>query len=344
MSTRYRVAIAGRHRMVQRKLMGHNFAAAFAAVPESEIVAFFDRGAQTRADFVQCWGDVPSYDDYARMLQAVQPDILCIATRQTFHADQIEQAVAAGVRGILCDKPLATSLAEVDRVVAACRGHNVPLLFALDRRWLASYRQLKQWVADGLVGSVTSVIAYGVPNLINHGCHWYDTALMLMGDPEPIWVSGFVDDLSDEPPDSRRHMDPPGRGQIGLSNGAQLLIAPDGGARPAFTIIGEEGHLLILNDGEEAYLWKKDKVGLRALELPPGDAHWPAGPAMVTDLVGAIAAGSVTTCDVEPARRASEIGFALHLSHAQAGRRVTLPAAGDVARRVTISSCPWGNE
>ena len=32
------------------------------------------------------------------------------------------------------------------------------------------------------MGAVTSVIAYGAPNLINHGCHWYDTALMLVGD------------------------------------------------------------------------------------------------------------------------------------------------------------------
>ncbi|MEZ4732872.1 MAG: hypothetical protein R3E79_37705 [Caldilineaceae bacterium] len=39
----YRIAIAGCHRMTSRKLSSHNFAAAFAAVPDTEVVAIFDR-------------------------------------------------------------------------------------------------------------------------------------------------------------------------------------------------------------------------------------------------------------------------------------------------------------
>ena len=133
-----RVAVAGCHRMLQPTLAGHNFASAFAAVPDTEMVAVFDRGTETRADFVRCWGEMPVYDDFARMLQEVHPDLLCIATRQTLHAEQIEQAAAAGVRGILCDKPLATSLIESDRIIAACRERGIALTFALDRRWHAS--------------------------------------------------------------------------------------------------------------------------------------------------------------------------------------------------------------
>lgn len=337
---RYRVAIAGCHRMTSRKLGSHNFAAAFAAVPDVEVVAIFDRGVQTQADFVACWGDLPTYDDYTRLLYEVQPDILCIATRQTLHADQIEQAVAAGVRGLFCDKPLATSLAEMDRIVTACHTHQVPLLFALDRRWMAPYVYLCEMVEKGTVGAVTSILANGVPNLMNHGCHWYDTALTLVGDPEPLWASGLVVDVSTEPSDSRRRMDPPGHGQIGLSNGAILTIAPDGGRRPSFTIIGETGRLLILNDGEEAFLWLDDS-GLQRLPLPSHGLDWPAGPAMVADLIGALETGTATACDVEQARRATEIGFALHLSHVQDGRRITLPAA---ERNLSIPSFPWGNE
>lgn len=336
----YRVAIAGCHRMTNRPLAGHNFAAAFAAVPATEIVAVFDHGAQTRAEFVACWGDLPAYADYTRMVQEVQPDLLCIATRQTMHADQIEQAVAAGVRGILCDKPLATSLAEADRIRAACHAHKVPLLFALDRRWMAPYRHLREAIANGIIGAVTSVTAHGVPNLINHGCHWIDTALMLVGDPEPLWVSGRVADLATEPPDSRRRLDPPGWGQVGLNNGALLSIVPDGGRRPAFTIFGERGRLLILNDGEEVYQWLDDS-GLQRVTVPPPGVDWPAGPAMVRDLVNALETGAATACDLAQAGRATEVSFAIHLSHAQHGRRITLPATD---RTLSISSFPWGNE
>ncbi|MBX3011419.1 MAG: Gfo/Idh/MocA family oxidoreductase [Caldilineaceae bacterium] len=339
----YRVAIAGCHRMVTRPLAGHNFASAFAAVPETEIVAVFDLGAPTRAAFVQCWGDMPAYDDYAQMLQEVQPDLLCIATRQTMHADQIEQAVAAGVRGILCDKPLATALEEGDRILAACQAQSVPLLFALDRRWHAPYQFLRQQIANELVGSVKQITAYGLPNLINHGCHWYDTALMLVGDPEPIWASGLVDDVSGDPPDARRRLDPAGSGQIGLSNGAILSVMAAGGPRPAFDVLGDQGRLLILNDGANGYLYRNDAAtaGLQMLDLPPATPDWPAGPAMVRDLVNAVATATNTSCDIDQARRANEIGFALHLSHAQHGRRITLPAS---ERALSIPSFPWGNE
>ena len=340
MTSPYRVAIAGCHRMTHKKLIGHNFAAAIAIVPDTEIVAVFDRGEQTRADFVACWGDLPAYEDYARLLQEVQPDILCIATRQTMHADQIEQAVAAGVRGILCDKPLATSLAEMDRIIAACQRHNVPLLFALDRRWMAPYYHLCEIVEAGTLGTITAIHAHGLPNLINHGCHWYDTALMLAGDPEPLWVSGLVADLSADPPEARRRLDPPGHGQVGLSNGAILTIAPDGGGRPAFTVIGEKGRLFVFNDAQEAYLWH-DNAALQRLDLRPVGFDWPAGPAMVADLIGALETGTATSCDLEQARRSTEIGFAIHLSHAQQGRRIPLPAA---ERNLSIPSFPWGNE
>jgi UDP-N-acetyl-2-amino-2-deoxyglucuronate dehydrogenase len=358
------VAIAGCHRMLQPQLAGHNFAAAFAAVPETQVVAVYDRGPETRADFVRCWGErcgeVAAFDNYGRMLREVQPDLLCLATRQTLHAAQIEEAAAAGVRGILCDKPLATTLLEADRIHAACREHAIALTFALDRRWHAAYRQLRQWIAEGMVGRVTSVLAYGAPNLINHGCHWYDTALMLVGDPEALWVSGWVDDLLNEPADSRRRLDPPGRAEVGLSNGALLYVTADGGRRAAFEVVGEEGRLLILQDADFCYLWREQDdaghAGLRPLEMPPKVEPWPAGPAMVRDLVAAVTsrttisrtprshamtAHAATACDIEQARWATEIGFAIHLSHQRDGARVTLPV---LDRTLSIPSFPWGNE
>jgi predicted dehydrogenase len=335
-----RVAIAGCHRMVNRTPGSHNWATAFDAVPETKIVAVFDKGAETRAAFVDCWGDVPTFDDYARTLREIQPDVVCIATRQTMHAEQIEWAVTSGVKGILCDKPLCASLAEMDRIIAACRRGRVPLAFGLDRRWYPSYHHLRQMVADGAVGAVTGATAYGLPNLINHGCHWYDALLMLVGDSEPTWVSGLVDDVSNDPPDSRRRMDPSGRGQMGLANGAVASVT-SGTPGVAFEVMGERGRLLIFNDAREAHLWSADGKRLKPVALPPTEGGWLAGPAAVRDLVRAIQTGGATSCDVEHARRATEIGFAIHVSHAADGARVMLPAA---ERTLRIESFPWGNE
>ena len=344
-----RIAFAGCHRMLSAKPGSHNFAAAFAALPDIRFAAVYDRDEATRLQFRECWaarGDVAEYDSYDRMVSEARPDIVCIATRQTQHADQVERAVAAGARGIFLDKPLVTCLDEADRVVAACR--DVPLFFALDRRMVPQYCNLRQQLSAGLLGDIATISAYGLPNVINHGCHWYDTLLALAGDPEPAWVSGFVDDLSNEPPDSRAHMDPAGRAQIGLRDGRVLSVSADGkhlhsGNRMAFDIIGEKGRVFVLNDALECYLWldSETQPEWRRLDLPPGDGPWPAGSAMARSLVAAVSDGLRSECDVGPARRATEIGFAIHLSSQQNGARIDLPAA---ERSLRIESFPWGNE
>ncbi len=322
---------------------GHNFATAFHAVPETEVVGIFDLGTDTRSEFVDCWRDVwrniPTYDDYPQMLSEIKPDLLCIATRQTMHADQIELAVQAGVCGILSDKPLVTTLAEMDRIIAACE--NVPLLLGLEKRWYPRYQSLRKLIAEGTIGPVTSIVAYGLPNLINHGCHWYDMLLLLAGDIELAWVSGLVNNVSGEPEDSRRRMDPSGCGQIGLANGMVLYITADG-QQMSFEVLGERGRLFILNDGNDSFIWLvDDESGVRPLDMPEETTAWPAGPAMVRDLVQAVQTGGRTSLDIDRARRATEIGFAIHASSAAAGAKVDLPMD---ERSFRIESFPWGNE
>ena len=346
-----RVAIAGCHRMLDTLPRAHNWANGFSRVPETVVVAVFDKGAETREEFRtvwrDTWGDVPSYGDYDKMLAETKPDIVCVTTRQTMHADQIEAAVAAGVKGIACEKPFATSLEEADRIISACRGAGVPLAYLLDRRWSAAYRAIRKLLGEGAIGPVTNVLAFGAPNLINHGPHWYDTALALARDPEPIWTSGHVDGLPGEPAESRRHMDPPGRSWTLLSNGARMVTMPEGPHQLAFNVYGAEGGLVSLNDGQDAYYWRTDDAGgvpageTRPVELTSDQEEWPTGRAAVEDLVNAVRSGRHTACDLDEARRATEIGFAIHSSHKAGGARMELPLPD---RTLRVESFPWGNE
>ena len=63
-----RVAVAGCHRMTHRTPGSHNFATAFHAVPETDVVAVFDLGADTRTEFVDCWrGGLGRPSDLSRL-------------------------------------------------------------------------------------------------------------------------------------------------------------------------------------------------------------------------------------------------------------------------------------
>lgn len=69
-------------------------------------------------------------------------DVAVIGSPDRFHAEQIEAMCAAGVRGILVEKPLATTAAEVQRVVSAVKSSSVALvvgaMHTYDPAWLAA--------------------------------------------------------------------------------------------------------------------------------------------------------------------------------------------------------------
>ena len=265
-SNKLRVAVAGCHRQTTQPLAGHNFSSALAVNPDVEVVGVFDHGAATRAAYVDCWGETwpglaafESFDD----LMGTEPDIVVIAARQTMHADFVERAVAAGAKGLLVDKPLCTSLEEADRIAAACaEGSGVPLLYALDRRWNAAWDYLRQAVADGMVGEVRAASCYGVSNTVNHGCHYTDLILGLLGDPEPAWVSGRLENpptrqWSPPPPSEREAMDPASDCLVGFADsGAVAHFTPAGAL--GVELVGDLGRLVVYGDAAAATLSRAD--------------------------------------------------------------------------------------
>jgi predicted dehydrogenase len=220
-----------------------------------------------------------------------------------------------------------------------CRANQLAFAFGLDRRWSRRYERIVRAVREGLVGEVQAITAFGVPSLVNLGCHWFDVILRLAGDPEVAWVSGSVDPLGAEPPESRRHLDPPGSCRIGFENGVEAF-ATWRGAGLEFDVVGTRGRAVLARDGTELHYWRSDDsvVRRRRLALPPETPPWPR---TVRDLVAALDGGGATVCDVECARRASEISFAVHDSHRRGGHPVS-PAETD--RGLRVESFPWGNE
>jgi len=67
------------------------------------------------------------YDEYERCLE--DADAVYIATPNSEHADLAVRAAAQG-KHVLCEKPLAVTDAECDRIIRACRDHRVKLMTA----------------------------------------------------------------------------------------------------------------------------------------------------------------------------------------------------------------------
>lgn len=55
-------------------------------------------------------------------------DVVAVCSPHQFHAEQVEAATRAGKRAILCEKPLATTVEQAQRIAAASAGSGVPVI------------------------------------------------------------------------------------------------------------------------------------------------------------------------------------------------------------------------
>jgi len=103
-----------------------------------------------------------------------------LATPHSLHVEQIAAVAAAG-KPVWSEKPLALTLAEAERAVAACRAAGVPFGLGNNKRCFASMRELKRVVADGEIGEVLHIEA--------HFCNEHSTRV----------TGGWRDDPSESP-------------------------------------------------------------------------------------------------------------------------------------------------
>ncbi len=86
-------------------------------------------------------------------------DAVVIATPADTHVDLISEAVARGVP-VLCEKPLALSLSEADRAVRIVGDSDIPVQMGFNRRFDPGYREARQKIANGSMGTVTLVVGH----------------------------------------------------------------------------------------------------------------------------------------------------------------------------------------
>lgn len=124
-------------------------------INNAALVAVADERRPYAETFAGKFGVEAHYTDYRRLLDRKDIDAVIITSFTSAHAEQVEASAASG-RHILLDKPIATSLADAGRIVAAAEQHHVRLLMAYLLRYLPAYRKAKELVDQGVIGTPTS--------------------------------------------------------------------------------------------------------------------------------------------------------------------------------------------
>ena len=109
-----RVGIAGCGKIAQTRHLPE-----YKAHPEAEIAGLFDLNRDRALELAGQYG-AAAYDSYEEMLRDPGIDAVSVCSTNVAHADMAVAALRAG-KHVLCEKPMATTLPDCERMAAAAR-------------------------------------------------------------------------------------------------------------------------------------------------------------------------------------------------------------------------------
>jgi predicted dehydrogenase len=303
--------------------------------PATEVVAICDLDPAALDRYCEFHGDgdeVARYTNSDEMLRREQLDLVSIVTPDNRHHRIFAAAADSGVRGILCEKPIATSLEDAGVIIDAVKRTGVKTLINHSRRFDNRHRQVKHELEAGRIGPVHHAVGVlGGPRamLFRNGTHLVNTLMYYLGST-PIWVQaayadadasygvGYRGDGGRDP-----DLEPAVVATIGFANGSRGVFNSSKQIASIFevTTYGATGSVTIGNsDGE----WRHQVEGLGTVrrQMPALIHSRPPIVNAIDDLIGLIEHDGDCLPEVEAARTTLAVLLSITESAANDGLRV----------------------
>jgi inositol 2-dehydrogenase len=120
-------------------------------IPEARLLAVADTDRAQALRVAQELEVSDSYSSPAEVLERQDVRAVVIAAPSKFHAEYIEVAAKAGMH-VFCEKPLALTLQDADRALAAVKKAGVQLQIGFMRRYDAGYADARKRIEGGEIG------------------------------------------------------------------------------------------------------------------------------------------------------------------------------------------------
>ncbi|MBN1641712.1 MAG: Gfo/Idh/MocA family oxidoreductase [Anaerolineae bacterium] len=198
--------------------MGRYHMKEFVESPNVELVAVCDLNREEATQFAREYGAQTVVTDYHDLWAISNLDAVSIAVPNYLHASIAIEALERGLH-VLCEKPMATTLADAKRMVETAEAQNKRLMIGMSQRFRPQSLALRGMVERGELGAIyyarsTWIRRRGVPvihfsaggsmgrgawfvnrekagagALFDIGVHMFDLMWWLMGNPAPVSVS-----------------------------------------------------------------------------------------------------------------------------------------------------------
>lgn len=128
------------------------------AAADTKLVSVHSRSPDKAQAYAAMYKTEGAHHDLDAMLADPELESVYIATPNSMHAAQAIRAAQAG-KNVLCEKPMALSLADCDRMIEAAAKNNVKLGVVFQNRYHPAHVEARSHVASGRLGAIDLVTA-----------------------------------------------------------------------------------------------------------------------------------------------------------------------------------------
>ncbi|MDA0747187.1 MAG: Gfo/Idh/MocA family oxidoreductase [bacterium] len=321
--------------------MPRSHAASYYRHPQTELAAVCDLRQEALDAFYEqwkdVWPDVRLYTDYREMLEKEKPDLVSVVTPDHAHADLTVASAESGAKAILCEKPIATSLADADRMIAAAEKHGVLLSIEHSRRWAASYLQARELIRSGEIGPLRTVVCEMFSKramLFRNGTHLLDM-ICFFAEGDPAWVMAELEEgfehFTEYQGDGGKDpaTDPSVSAYIRFENGVRAFYNSSKVEFPGFQFyLTCEGGQVQISDREAKLVLGKSHVRWDVSTIPVERYMMERQLGAVGELIHVLENGGDLVSPGREARKTLELMLGMLKSHHGGNCRVDFPLRG----------------
>ncbi len=125
-------------------------------LPGVEVVGICDNDVGKAQALAARFEVKDTYDDIEEVLRYANTDVVVICTPNHLHEIHVTAALAAGVH-VLCERPLALTLAGVERVLAASDKYGKRVMVGMNHRFRSDVQAVRGFLAGGDLGALQAV-------------------------------------------------------------------------------------------------------------------------------------------------------------------------------------------
>ena len=138
--------------------IANKFATDLATIENAELVAVASRSQEKSDDFARKYNSKKAYNSYLDLAKDAEVDAVYIATPHSFHKEHAVLCLK-NKKAVLCEKPFAMNLQEVQEMIAVAKENNVLLMEALWTYFLPHYTYVLEGLKNEKFGKILKLEA-----------------------------------------------------------------------------------------------------------------------------------------------------------------------------------------